>query len=259
MKEEKLTNWKRTPKHILRLDCLRYATKSFLPGRFVEMGAGTGDFTEEFVRAGFTGICFDIGEESKQILSNRFKHTNGAVQVADSINEIRSLSEKFDYLFAFEVLEHIPDDHEALQEWAKLIKPGGKALITVPAHMRKFGPDDEFVGHIRRYEKAELQALLAASGFSNIKIFNYGFPLGNIGRQIAKYLLRNHSKKKPGINEPSSIERSIESGVKRLPITSALSFLFNRITLLPFIFAQRLFFNLDIGDGYVAIATKIQT
>lgn len=256
MKEEKLTNWKRTPKHILRLDCLRYATKSFLPGRFVEMGAGTGDFTEEFVRAGFTGICFDIGEESKQILSNRFKHTNGAVQVVDSINEIRNRSERFDYLFAFEVLEHITDDHGALQEWAELIKPGGKVLITVPAHIRKFGPDDEFVGHVRRYEKAELEALLAASGFSNIMVFNYGFPLGNIGRQIATYLLKNHTQKKPGIVELSSVERSIESGVKRLPITSTLSFFFNRLTLLPFIFLHRLFFNFDIGDGYVASATK---
>lgn len=220
------------------------------------MGAGTGDFTEEFVRIGFTGVCFDIGEESKKILSNRFKHTNGAVQIVDSITDIKKRSEEFDYLFAFEVLEHIPDDHGALREWAELIKPGGKVLITVPAHMGKFGPDDEFVGHVRRYEKAELQELLTASGFSNIKIFNYGFPLGNIGRQIATHLLKNHAKKKPEIEKLSSIERSIESGVKRLPITSTLSFFFNRLTLLPFIFLQRLFFNFDIGDGYVASATK---
>ena len=40
----------------------------------------------------------------------------------------------FDKIFSTEVLEHIPDDHQALREIHRILKPGGRLIITVPNH-----------------------------------------------------------------------------------------------------------------------------
>ena len=91
---------------------------------------------------------------------------------------------------AFEVLEHIEDDATTLKEWAARLRPGGWLLLSVPAHQHRYAPADELAGHFRRYDPAGMTALLASCGFTEIKIRQYGFPLGYLleaGRnQIAR-------------------------------------------------------------------------
>ncbi|MEL7157397.1 MAG: methyltransferase domain-containing protein, partial [Actinomycetota bacterium] len=55
---------------------------------------------------------------------------------------------RFDYVMAFEVLEHITDDRAALEEWLRRLRPGGRVLFSVPAHQRKYGDADRAVGHV---------------------------------------------------------------------------------------------------------------
>lgn len=87
------------------------------------------------------------------------------------------LPASFDYLAAFEVLEHIEPDLAVLTEWTACLRPGGRAVFSVPAHQRKFGRSDE--RHVRRYETKELHGLLERAGFSEIRIINYGLPSQN--------------------------------------------------------------------------------
>src|SRR5690606_11321432 len=60
--------WRPTPKFILRNDCLQEAVASWTPGRFVEVGAGTGTLTRTFLERGYTGVCHDIVPETRAIL-----------------------------------------------------------------------------------------------------------------------------------------------------------------------------------------------
>jgi SAM-dependent methyltransferase len=85
---------------------------------------------------------------------------------------------QFDLICAFEVLEHIEDDAAALKEWAGRLRANGWLLLSVPAHQRRYGPADELVGHFRRYDPGAMTALLASSGFTQIQMRQYGFPLG---------------------------------------------------------------------------------
>ena len=132
--------WSRTPKHIMRRSCIEHVIKAWRPSNFIEFGAGTGDITSIFLENGYLGTCYDLGEENREILRDNLSSYGKQLDVVD---ETESLTEKsYDYLFAFEVLEHINNDAQALTEWTKYLKKGGKVLISVPAHMRKYSKDD---------------------------------------------------------------------------------------------------------------------
>jgi Methyltransferase domain len=79
---------------------------------------------------------------------------------------------------AFEVLEHIGADGEALDDWYGLLRPGGMLLLTVPAGERRFGAADAHVGHHRRYESTSLRRMLEQAGFETVRLDRFGFPLG---------------------------------------------------------------------------------
>ncbi len=72
---------------------------------------------------------------------------------------------EFDLAAALDVLEHVEDDVAALGELARVVRPGGVLLLSVPLFERAWTKFDEFVGHSRRYEPNELLAKLAAVGF----------------------------------------------------------------------------------------------
>jgi len=242
--------WTPTPKYILRRACIRTVTADWAPGRFVELGAGSGDLTSEFLARGFDGVCYDLGARTRELLRARLAGYGARAQVVDDIGTLQPGS--FGYLFAFEVLEHIVDDVAALERWTRLLQRGGRCVISVPAHQRKYGADDAAVGHVRRYEKAQIRKLLEGCGYDDIHVRNYGFPLGNLTRLVA-----NRMQKTAGESgAEDAVARSIRSGVEQPRLTRKLSAAFNGAVLAPFTVLQRAFFSLDWGDGYVLSARK---
>ena len=102
MKEKR---WVETPKFILRASCLRTITQGWPPGRFLEVGAGTGQMTKLFLDLGFQGVCHDPGPQNREVLRGNLASHRVGVRGVEDFNTISQGS--FQYLFAFEVLEHI--------------------------------------------------------------------------------------------------------------------------------------------------------
>jgi len=61
------------------------------------------------------------------------------------------------------VIEHIEDDKAALEGIARVLKPGGKLVMTVPAHQWMWSAHDLVNHHQRRYSKRDFRALVERS------------------------------------------------------------------------------------------------
>ena len=66
---------------------------------------------------------------------------------------------------AFEVFEHVPDDAALFREVARVVRPDGMLLMSVPIRASMWTPLDDACGHVRRYEPDELFAATKAAGF----------------------------------------------------------------------------------------------
>jgi SAM-dependent methyltransferase len=241
----------KAPTLYLRQSCVKDLTASWKPGTFLEIGAGIGLMTAMFLGKGFSGYCQDISPESRGYLKTNLQSFGNSIQVIEGFSTLAV--EDFDHLLAFEVLEHIENDLDALIEWSKFLRPNGKLIVSVPAHQKNFSKADEYVGHIRRYEKKELFDLLKNAGYQNIQIANYGFPLTGFSRLIADRLMAKDNS----FGNTSIEERNLKSSYSRSPIISKyLSFLSDELYI-PFKYLQRWFYDVDWGDGFVAVAEKI--
>lgn len=206
--------------------------------------------TQMFLDREFSGYCYDLSPESRAILKNKLKEFGNRIEVLSDL--AISPNTQFDYLLAFEVLEHIEDDFQALQHWSQFLKSDGRIIISVPAHKNKFSKIDELVGHVRRYEKSELFNLLSITGYKNIKIVNYGYPISELSRYVSTKILKNENS-----TQSTSIEeRNLKSSYSRPAVISRHIARIPENTFTIFKYIQRFFYRYDLGDGLVAIAEK---
>ena len=121
----------------------------------IDCGAGTGIFAQEMA-ARCTVYVLDDHAESIRILRTRFSEER-ILRVSGT--GIPLPDGAVDFLTALDVLEHIERDAAAADEFARVLRPGGSAVITVPASMALWSDWDVALHHFRRYDRARLVAL----------------------------------------------------------------------------------------------------
>ncbi len=118
----------------------------------VDCGAGTGIFADE-MRAACRVLALDDHNESLQLLRQRLG--DGNVRNG-SCADLPLPNSSVDVLTALDVIEHVQDDSAALREFLRVLRPGGAAVITVPALMALWSDWDVTLRHFRRYSKRSL-------------------------------------------------------------------------------------------------------
>ncbi len=84
----------------------------------------------------------------------------GALAQTGVVTALPFEDQSFDLVCAFDVIEHVEDDQRAFTEISRVLKEDGVLIFSVPLHARFWTAFDEFVGHVRRYEPAQLMAIL---------------------------------------------------------------------------------------------------
>jgi SAM-dependent methyltransferase len=125
----------------------------------LDMGCGTGgtlDRLREFAQP----VGLDLEPLALSLCRER-GHEN---LVLASATALPFADNSFDAAIALDVLEHIPDDTLAARELARALKPGGVAVVTVPAYQSLWSGHDIALMHQRRYRAEEVQKLLEGAG-----------------------------------------------------------------------------------------------
>lgn len=220
------------PRHRLREQLLLRLFLKARPGPDVlNAGAGQGSFSLLLEREGFEVTSLDSSAEAIALLQQRVA---GEV-VRASLEKLPFAAGTFDAAVLGEVLEHIENDLRALQEVARVVRPGGVVAISVPANPEYFGPSDRWAGHVRRYTREELLSVSGSAGLLVERCRAWGFPFSTL---YHRYLYDRRIYRRGAEPLRSSHQ----------PALAALGLLLN---------LDRLFVGVDRGGlGYLLLARK---
>jgi SAM-dependent methyltransferase len=140
------------------------------PATVLDVGCGWGVTLDALERAGYSAIGLDI---SRRILE-RIDQPNRRLVQADLRRPLTTLGTQSDALFLLDVIEHVDDDQCVLRHCAQLLKPGGLAVVSVPARPDLFSEFDQIQGHRRRYLPDPLAAAFSNTGLELQQIFWWG-------------------------------------------------------------------------------------
>lgn len=127
------------------------------------------------------------------------------------INDYKKLkNKKFDAIIMCDVIEHIENDSDFLENTVKkLLKKDGKIIITVPAYQSLFSKHDEELRHYRRYNIKMIKELCDKTSFK-IKKFHYFYALLLLPRVVTKTLNKDNKANNWKYNESHIITKIIK-------------------------------------------------
>ncbi len=185
------THWYYAGKRQIARHWLERARPAQPDDRLLDCGAGTGRFAKE-MEATRRVLVLDDHEESLQLLRTKFRPE----QVLSLQGDRVPLPEgSLEYVTALDVLEHTPDDRAVVDGFHRLLKPGGVALVTVPASMALWSDWDVALRHFRRYDRPQLAALFPGDRWEIVHL-NYT----NVLVYPAVWLVRKWRGLRPSAN-----------------------------------------------------------
>lgn len=151
--------------------------KPFLKGNILEIGSGRGNYSKIIINSFPQNriILSDISENYVKDLKKQFESSN---VVAVKLNlekkgDFEKINTNIDSAFALNVMEHIENDIDAMNNLYEKLNKGGTFTILVPAHKFLYNCIDKSVGHYRRYTRKDLLKKVSQTKFKVKKLFYF--------------------------------------------------------------------------------------
>jgi SAM-dependent methyltransferase len=226
MAQHDTTHWWYRARRDILADYLRRYGGLPSDARILEIGCGTGHNLP--MLAGFGEVdAIEIDEDARSLASERLGKPVGSAPLPELQGVARA---GYDLVAVLDVIEHIDDDVAGLRAIAARLRPGGKILITVPAHQWMWSAHDVVNHHKRRYSKATLAAALRRAGlkWTRLRWFNsLLFPAAIAARMAGKLLGKDDSDDSPPPGPVNALFERIfrleRHLLGRVPLTPGLS------------------------------------
>jgi SAM-dependent methyltransferase len=140
----------------------------------LDIGTSTGANLRLLRQLGFTQVeGLDNSEEAIQFCVEKGL---GPVRLGD-VCAMPFDDASFDLVLATDIIEHVPDDEQALREIARILRTGGRLLLTVPSFPSLWGLQDRVAHHHRRYRRAPVIDRLCAAGLRPEHVYHFNYLL----------------------------------------------------------------------------------
>jgi SAM-dependent methyltransferase len=151
-------------------------------GRVIDAGCGWGTNLAALEAAGYVPAGLDISRDAL----TRLDRPGRTLIEADLSQNLPEDATRYDAVLALDVIEHMDDDRGAIARLARLTRPGGKIIVSVPALPELYSEFDRVQGHRRRYTPAMLRAAVEGGGLRVERLFWWGqWMAGILGRRKA--------------------------------------------------------------------------
>ena len=157
--------------------------------RILEIGCGTGH-NVPMLRGFGTVDAVELDPDARAIASDRL----GMPVIGASLPVLEGVPEgQYDLVALLDVIEHVADDAAGMAGVARRLRPGGRVLLTVPAHQWMWSAHDLLNHHHRRYSRRSLEQLVEGAGLKLERIGYFNsllFPLAVAQRWAGKLVGR---------------------------------------------------------------------
>jgi 2-polyprenyl-3-methyl-5-hydroxy-6-metoxy-1,4-benzoquinol methylase len=232
------------------------------PGRFIDVGCGQGSIASKLIARGWRGIGVDFSPDSieaaRRELAAEIASDKMIVVQGDVLRMSGETLGESDLSMAMMVIEHVEDDVGFVRHLGSLVRPGGMVMISVPGGRHRWSFEDETVGHLRRYDRADVIRTMEAAGLVDVTAWSVAVPLANLTFEIGDWLTR-HSNEKQKLGM-SKLEQTKLSATREVPFKTtfpaAFRLLLNRVTMFPWFALQRRFYLSNRGTVMLGMGRR---
>ena len=212
--------------------------------KVLDIGSGAGNMAHHLAHYGQV-VGLDPNPRPLAVAAGR------GLDVVQSMGDLLPFATgEFDLVALLDTVEHIPDELGVFAECLRVLKPGGKLIVTVPAFMSLWSYNDEINAHQRRYTAPELAQKLEITGFRVKRISYNNFFLFPLIAGIR--LLRPYN---PGLASPHLTTESDVYQVEMESIPEPANTVLHGVGWLEAELVQRT--TLPFGTSVLCIAEKV--
>ena len=223
----------------------RLIKKHNIKGKFLDAGGGRGDVSLFLLKNGFKGKLIDFSKEAINEAKNSLSKYKNKIKIGRK-NILRE-KEKYNLILLWDVIEHIKYDDKIIEHCYKILNKNGYLLLSYVTKNKEWRKDDNFYGHLRRYEIKDIKKQLKK--FKMLEIWDFTFPVFWLMRRFYVKFIK-------GLEEKDKNKLTKQSSLQTKYFTIFNKYISNKFIWLPFWYLCYIFKNYNLGHQSLVLVKK---